>query len=160
MLERHVLRFVLRVDQRGVALIERPSASILAREPDGYAFEKQTAEGKRLRHSVIHGTRTATHLQALLEKALDLGMDGKFFGISCKRGGNFAEPRAINAGADLVFRFVAAAFVRFPIRRQLVVHRLFRRFATDRERFIEFLAYLRDGRSGIQTILAGINLPE
>ena len=160
MLERHVLRFVLRVDQRGVPLIECSAASILAREPDRCAFEKQSAEGKRLRHSVIHRTRTATHLQALIEKPLDLGMDGKPVGISCKRCGNFAESRAIDAGVDLVFRLIAAAFVGLPVGRQLVVHRLFRGFAADRERFVEFLAHLRDGRSGIKASLAGINLPE
>src|ERR1700751_6073007 len=91
MLEGHVLRFGLSIDQGGVTLIESSAACILSREPDRYAVEQQRAECKRFGHSVVHRARAAAHLQALLEEPLDLGMDAKSFRVFRKRCGDFAE---------------------------------------------------------------------
>src|SRR5207245_11236719 len=102
MLERQILPFGLSVDQCRVPLIERSPASILPSEPNRYAVEEQRAERQRLGHSVVHRSRAAAHLQSLIEKPLDLGVDGKSFRISRKCCSDFAELCAISAGVDLV----------------------------------------------------------
>ena len=75
MLQRNILLLVFDVEQHRVALVESAATSILSAESDRHASFDQASQRQRFRHAVIHRAFAGSHLGALLEQLLDLGMD-------------------------------------------------------------------------------------
>ena len=68
MLERHVLDFGARIDQRSVTLIERAAPRILPGKSHRRARNEERCKRERLGHAVIHGAFSVRHFRSLLEQ--------------------------------------------------------------------------------------------
>src|SRR6516162_2825580 len=84
----HVLFLVDDVNENRVALVEGTAAAVLAAKADGNALHGERPKCQRFGHPVIERTLTVSHLAALLEKLLHLGVDVEAFRIFRKRVSN------------------------------------------------------------------------
>src|SRR5581483_371093 len=75
MRERYVFLLVFDVDKHSMTLVECAAAGILTASTNGIAFQQQRAESESLGHAVVERALACTHLRALLQQTLNLGMN-------------------------------------------------------------------------------------
>ncbi len=80
-IQRNVRMLVLDIEEHRMAMIEGATLTILSTQADVNAALQERPECEGLRHAEVDSALTLTHLGALLEKLLDLGMNGKRIGI-------------------------------------------------------------------------------
>ncbi len=71
MVERHVARLGLLIDQHAMALRERAALAVLAGEADRMAFVDERREGQRFAHRPVDALARLDHRLAIVEEALD-----------------------------------------------------------------------------------------
>src|SRR6187402_587504 len=116
-LQRRIAQLRLGVDEDGVALIEGAALRVLSGEADGRTGLEYRSVSNELGHAVVEGTRSRTHLFALLQERLDLGMDVKVRRIADELLHECGYRRSIEAGWDVVGCVEVAALVRLPVGR-------------------------------------------
>src|SRR5260370_23892217 len=79
MREWKVIVLGLRIDQYGVALVDRAALGVLPRESNGSSFQQQGTVGESFGEAVIHGAFSIAHFHALLKQFDVLGMHVEAF---------------------------------------------------------------------------------
>ena len=101
-----------------MALVEGAALAVLACEANSNAIAQQRPERQRFGHAIVHRSFSVSHLRALLQQPLDLGMDVEALRNPRQRIGNLAQFRRVESGIDFVFRHPAPAGELRPVFRQ------------------------------------------
>ena len=106
---------VCRVDEHGVALVERAALGILSREAHGIAVEEHGTESQCFRKAVVDGALAVAHFRALFEELGDFRMNVKTLGHAHKAIGNFGKFLGREPGIDFIGAVVAAMLIWRPV---------------------------------------------
>src|SRR5664279_1104515 len=115
MTQRYIFLLVDDVDENGMALVEGAATAVLSAEPDRRALQCQRSERQRLCHAVVERTLSVTHLVALLEHLLHLGMDVEVLGIMGETVGDALQLGGRKAGIDFIRGVIRAAVIGGPV---------------------------------------------